>query len=126
MSNVKLSGGLMRFFVLAVFFLVVGCAADVTELDQVTGINVNGTVVTWARPEAREDGTQLSVEDIKGYRIYYGAEQGRYQGQIDIDNGAVEERKLNGIPSGVYFLVITAIDVEGRESLYSSEIRLMI
>ncbi|MDH5611241.1 MAG: fibronectin type III domain-containing protein [Gammaproteobacteria bacterium] len=79
--------------------------------------------VTWAKPAFREDGTDLPVGEIGGYRVYYGTTPGDYQREIEIPsdgtaNGMVTVKNL---PVGnTYYFVVTTYDTEGRESLYSS------
>lgn len=81
--------------------------------------------LSWTSPELREDGTVLINNEISGYRIYYGAASGDYQNQVDIDSGS-NSAQISAIPSGTYYAVVTAVDVDGRESLYSSEVVITI
>jgi len=79
--------------------------------------------VSWARPTLREDNSTLPVEEIAGYRVYYGSASEDYQRDIDVvsdgsSNGTVT---VDGLDVGsTYYFVVTAYDTEGRESLYSS------
>ena len=76
----------------------------------------------WVAPSEREDDTGLSLSEIAGYRIYYGTEAGNYQNQFVVNDGSAEQAQIVGVPSGAYYLVMTTIDMDGRESSYSSEV----
>ena len=70
-----------------------------------------------------EDLTPLSLSDINGYRIYYGASAGNYPNSADVTDGTATSVTVTGVPVGTYYLVMTTYDVAGRESRYSSAVR---
>ena len=79
--------------------------------------------LTWTAPSERADNTGLSLSEIAGYRIYYGIETGNYPNQFVVNDGSAEQAQIEDVPpSGVYYLVMTTIDTDGRESSYSSEV----
>jgi len=81
----------------------------------------SGTVtVNWTAPDTRSNGDQLSLAEIGGYRIYYGATAGDYPNQLDINDSTAEQTTFT-VPSGVYYFVMTTYDVDGRESSFSIE-----
>ena len=80
----------------------------------------------WKAPVVREDGTDLPLIQIAGYRIYYGVEAGKYLSTIDVDDGFATEGQLTNIPSGTYFMVMTTIDVSGLESVFSPEVKVTL
>ena len=82
--------------------------------------------LTWVAPSEREDGTGLSLSEITGFRIYYGAQSGDYSNTIDIDDHTATQTVLAGIPSGTYFVAVTAVDVDGRESQHSEEVKVTV
>ncbi len=82
--------------------------------------------LSWVAPSQRQDGAALQLSEIKSYRVYYGESTGVYSGQIDINDPTSTAEKLNGIPSGTYFVVMTTVDIDGRESVYSSEVEIKI
>jgi len=109
-----------RLKYLLVLFLVIiqaacssGSSSGSSEVDV---INILG--VTWVAPILREDNSPLSSNI--SYRIYYGTEAGDYQNRVDVNSGT--NAQINDLPSGTYYLVVTAIDADGRESLYSPEV----
>jgi hypothetical protein len=57
-----------------------------------------------------------------GYRVLYGKESGRYDGSLDVGNAAAAT--LRGLRRGDrYFIVVVALDAEGRQSPPSNEIQ---
>ena len=89
-----------------------------------TGSNVSN--LSWVAPSEREDGTGLSPSEIAGFRIYYGAKSGDYSNTVNIDDHTATQAVLAGLPSGTYFVVVTAVDVDGRESTYSDEVEVVV
>ena len=116
-----------NLFALILVSSLVACSGGDGGLDGSAGADglVSSTFgalgLAWTTPELREDGTILINSEISGYRIYYGSTAGDYQNQIDIDSGS-NSAQVSAIPSGTYYAVVTAIDVDGRESLYSDEV----
>ena len=74
--------------------------------------------LSWVNPTEREDNTPISIDEIAGYRVYYG--QGEdLQNQIDIEGARTSYTA--DFPKGVEITaVITVIDTDGRESVYSN------
>ena len=77
----------------------------------------------WTVPSEREDATALSIVEIQGYRIFYSKTKGSYPytDSILVNDGSAHQFTIPAqtIPSGKYFIVMTAIDTDGRESYYS-------
>ena len=94
---------------------VVGCGGG--------AVTSSGTLSLVA-PSQREDGTALSMSEIQAYRIYYGSISRDYHGAVDIEDGGATSVNVTdlGIPSGTYYIAITVIDTDGRESRYSTEV----
>jgi len=100
---------------LCVLLLLSACSSD----DGGGGVVlVNG--VTWTAPSARADGTILSLSEIDGYRVYYGVLEGDYPNKIEVNDPVAQQAELAGIAAGIYFVVVTTVDVDGRESEFSS------
>ena len=81
-----------------------------------------GISLSWMAPTERDDGSLIALSEIAGYRVYYGTTQGNYTDQLDINDGTVDQTTLNNLSSGTYYLVVTTIDTDGRESSFSPEI----
>ncbi len=90
--------------------------------DATGAVSSDALNLSWVAPSEREDGSGLSLSEIAGFRVYYGTKSGDYSNTIDIDDPSVTQTVLASISSGTYFVVVTTVDTEGRESLYSSEV----
>ncbi|NQT26838.1 Ig-like domain-containing protein, partial [candidate division KSB1 bacterium] len=58
-------------------------------------------------------------QDLWGYQIYYGTESNNYTTIIDVKNKT--SHPINGLDVGTYYLVMTAYDSSGNESVFSTE-----
>ena len=76
----------------------------------------------WTAPTTRSDGSPLSLADIDGFRIHYGASRGYYPNSIDLRDGTSQSAVVENVPVGNYYVVMTTYDVNGLESGYSSAI----
>lgn len=76
-------------------------------------------VLTWDPPVTNEDGTYLN--DLAGYKVYYGTGSGDYTESVDAGNTVVYEVG-NLAEGGTYYFAATAYDSAGNESRYSEEI----
>ena len=78
--------------------------------------------VSWEAPTHNEDGTLL--DDLLGYRIYYGMATGNYSQVIDVGNKI--EHTFEVPVSGKYYFAVTAYDFSGNESAFSDEVSLLV
>ena len=92
----------------------------------VSALSVN---LSWVPPVEREPapgqltGVPITEAELAGYNVYYTDTQtGDYQKSVFVPGGSTRSYKL--VMSGAiqYFVVVTAIDTEGRESVYSAEV----
>ena len=82
--------------------------------------SATGTLtLKWVAPVARADGTPLSLSDIDGYRIYYGNSAGNYPYSVSVSDATTQQVIVKNLASGIYYVVMTTYDVDGRESGYS-------
>jgi hypothetical protein len=82
--------------------------------------------VSWVAPVEREDGTPITMAEIAGYRVYYGTEPGLYTNQLGVTGSDTMAATLSGLASGTYYITITTLDSNGRESAHSLEINTSI
>ncbi len=83
-------------------------------------VNVTGVLtLSWVAPTENVDGTPLT--DLAGYRIYYGDNSRAYLNSADVNDGGATSYTLT-VPSGSYYVAMTALNLSGDESAYSNEI----
>jgi len=83
-------------------------------------VSVLGIVtLNWQAPSQNVDGTPL--DDLAGYRIYYGPDSRDYSDQVAINGSGVTSQDVL-LASGSYYFAMTALDAEGNESAYSNEV----
>ena len=65
----------------------------------------------------------VQKEEILSYKVYWGRKSGQYTHSLYVGNKT--KYKINFEDSVVYYITVTAIDMWGNESNYSSEIKLV-
>lgn len=119
MVRLRCYGFLYRRFLLPISaVLLTACSGG--------GGSVGSASIEWLAPSARANGDPLALAEIAGYRIYYGSVAGLYPDVVDINDSTAEGAELDGVPTGTYFVVVTTVDTEGRESDYSAELEIRI
>jgi hypothetical protein len=115
---------LLSLSVLSLFAGCSGGSGSSVNMSNPLGIGGNGggdyVTLSWAAPKSNEDGSPLN--DLKGYKIYYGTSSRDYAYSIDvgIHNGvAIASVSLS---PGIWYFAVTAYDISGNESDYSNEI----
>ena len=104
---------------LMLVFPLFACSGDD---DGLSNSSSSSAKLGWVAPSVREDNSVLVLSDIAGFRIYYGTSSGNYSSTIKIDDHTETQAALDDLPSGTYFVAVTTVDVNGRESLYSAEV----
>lgn len=80
--------------------------------------------LNWDPPMSRTDGSSLGVSEIAGYRLYLGERPGEYNRVIDIEDPRQTTTILTELePDKTYFIAIATVDLSGRESPKSRELR---
>ena len=82
--------------------------------------------LSWVAPAEREDNSAISLSEIAGYKISYGMSQGQYPNNVIINDGTAVGYTFTDFPAGTYYFVVTTLDTEGRESQYSTEVKIII
>ncbi len=95
-----------------------------TNTDTDTGINstVADAKLSWAAPAEREDSSSILLSEIAGYQVFYGKVQGQYTSSVTINDATATSYTLTNLPTGTYYLVMTTLDTDGRESQFSPEV----
>jgi hypothetical protein len=75
--------------------------------------------VTWVAPTQRVDGTPLTLEELREFRIYWGLGT-NFNNMSVVSDATLTTYVIDGLDiPGTYSFRMTAVDTEGRESGYS-------
>ncbi len=85
-------------------------AFSITVTDTTNG----SATLSWVAPTENADGTVLN--DLAGYRVYYGRTLGSYPSSKAINNPGVTTTVVDNLSEGTWFFVVTARDLNGNES----------
>jgi len=100
---------------------------EIVDVESETTVVSEAMTFSWTAPVAREDESPIAMSEIAGYRIYYGTETGNYSQSIEVNDAYTDAITLDEINmAGTYYIVITTVDTDGRESTYSEEIVLNV
>jgi hypothetical protein len=96
------------------------CSGDGGNAVAMLSVSVLGVVtLEWQPPTDNVDGTPLN--DLEGFRIYYGQFSRSYTDDLQVVDGRSTGYELS-LPSGSYYFAMTALDADGNESAYSNEV----
>lgn len=70
--------------------------------------------VTWTPPTTRTDGSPLT--NLAGYRIYHGTSPTAITTRVDVTSATATSQVLTGLPAGLRYFQMTAVDANGVES----------
>lgn len=84
----------------------------------VTEVVLGSATLTWNAPTLNTDGSPLN--DLAGYRIYWGTTPGVYTDSVTINNPGVTTYVVENLAPGTYEFVSTALNSAGVESDYSN------
>ena len=84
----------------------------------VQAVSLGSVTLTWTAPTQNEDGTVLN--NLDGYRIYWGTTPGVYPNSVTIDNETVTMYVVDNLAPGTYEFVATSFNTAGVESQYST------
>jgi len=98
----------------------------VVPVTPVTPVTPSTVELSWIAPSTRENAVPLSLSEIAGYKIYFGTRQGTYNNTIDVNDSTAVSYVLSGLTTGIYYIVLTTFDTDGRESQYSVEVEVSV
>lgn len=106
-------------FVLAVFVMIMAFAQLANAVGEFT---FSGTT-----PTEREDSTALGLSEIAGFNIHCGIVSGDYQDTVFFPGATLPDTTwiVTTLPLGDNYCVVTTVDIDGRKSVYSNEIKLV-
>lgn len=76
--------------------------------------------LTWVAPQTNADGSALN--DLAGYRIYYGTSTGSYTESVTISDPMTTTYTVQNLAASTYFFVLRAYDKSNVESASSAEV----
>jgi len=85
---------------------------------------LNPTSITWSAPTTNADGS--AITDGAGFRVYCGNISGNYTLAQDILGWQNTRYDIPVLADGDYYCVVTAYDIAGNESAYSTEASFMV
>lgn len=85
----------------------------------VSGLSVS---ISWSAPSQYMDNTPMNFSEISSYRIYVGTESMSYTGVIEIADPSLTSCSISVPASGQYYVAMTTVLFDGRESGYSNEV----
>jgi hypothetical protein len=88
-------------------------------MEMITVSVVSPIAISWIAPTENVDGTPLT--DLAGYRVYLGQFSGSYTDVERLDDAHATSHVM-ALPTGSYYVTMTAIDAQGNESAYANEI----
>lgn len=82
--------------------------------------------VSWGAPETREDGTSLTTNEIAGYKVYMGLDDADMQVVAETHESESLSTEISELAEGIYFISVSAFDVNGLESPLSDALRIIL
>jgi hypothetical protein len=87
----------------------------------------DSVTVSWIAPTQRQDGSELSMTELAGYRIHYGPSSGNYTETVTIDDPYDMDLVLSGLRTGEpVYVVVEAVDTDGLASGPSEEVSVVV
>jgi hypothetical protein len=87
---------------------------------QVVGTATGSATLTWTPPTQNTDGSPLN--NLAGYRVYWGTSQGSYSSSVTIANPGLATYVVNQLTPARWYFVVTAYSATGTESGYSNAV----
>lgn len=77
----------------------------------------------WTAPMFREDDTPFDAStEVGSYNIYYGTESGQYNNTMEVAGNTLYQDIDFDVIQLPFYAVMTTVDNDGRESVYSDEV----
>ncbi len=87
---------------------------------------LNALELTWDTPTQREDGSNLSFEEIDSYVIEYGYSSTNLQNRVNINNQLPNTYVIDDLLPGTIYLRIATVDSNNRQGAFSQIINITI
>jgi len=76
--------------------------------------------LSWQAPAENTDGSTL--DDLAGYRIYYGTASGLYTRSVTVADPSALGYTVGDLPAGTYYAIVRSYNAGGTESDASAEV----
>ena len=86
----------------------------------VNAVSTGSVTLSWTPPTQNEDGSTL--EDLDGYKIYWGTRPGNYPNSVTIENEGLSSYVVDNLAPGTYEFVATSFNDARIESVYSAPV----
>lgn len=80
--------------------------------------------LSWDAPTDNTDGSSLN--DLKGYKLYYGEKSGTYTAVLDIANPSLTTYVVQNLQPGTYYFALADYNAQGVESALTQEISAVV
>jgi hypothetical protein len=77
----------------------------------------------WTIPTTRQNGQALPIGELKGYEVYYAADNNTSTANdtvVNVSGGSINTSTISKLPAGTYYFSISAIDINGLKSPLST------
>src|SRR5690606_11346382 len=91
-------------------------AGSVTSTSAELVVKDSGLTLVWSVPTKRVDGSPIDPDDLLGYRVFFGTSAASLTEEIELQDPAVTQLRVNDLPPGTCFFAIQAIDNNGHAS----------
>ena len=99
-----------------------GSGSDGSDSPALGGGTSGQAMLSWIAPSTRADNSHLALNDVEGFRVYYGTSASSLVLLADLNDNSITEYTTDAMPSGSYFFAVTAYDTDGNESGFSNVI----
>jgi len=85
---------------------------------QVVALATGSVTLYWTPPTQNTDGSPLN--NLAGYKVYWGTQQGNYANSVTISNPGIATYVVDQLTPAQWFFVVTAYSSAGVESSFSN------
>lgn len=78
---------------------------------------------SWNAPQFRQNCDPLTIDEIQGYRFYFGFQEDVWENPVELNNNLANSYSFNVDADDVYNFALTTLDTMGNESKKSETIK---
>ena len=82
--------------------------------------------LNWDIPELREDGSDLEIYEINGYKIVYGKDENNLNSEVSIEGPSNNKVVIDELDAGTYYFAIATVDSDGTQGAFSDHIEQVV